>query len=238
MLPELVAAPVAGDVSPRPAVLGIPAEPSAEQAPNAANTVPSTIEKVLHCPILDPVPPTKSPVAVWFRATPMPASITRRQAQQKRALPPPQLGRRCIRKPTCVNSPRMDHPNLVLAKRYLAAIERGADASELALLLHPEVTYREHPNRLIPQGATSGLAEMQAGAERGRKVVRDQRYVVGLAIVEGDRVALQVDWTATLLLPLGSTPAGGRLHAVIGMFLRIQDGRIIEQQNYDCYDPF
>lgn len=65
-----------------------------------------------------------------------------------------------------------------------------------------------------------------------------QRYEVLNALASGDQVALEVRWTGTLAVPLGSLPAGGQMHATLAMFLEFRDGKIVRQRNYDCYEPW
>jgi hypothetical protein len=69
-------------------------------------------------------------------------------------------------------------------------------------------------------------------------VISEQRYAIRQALESADTLALDVDWTATLKIPLGQTPAGGKLKARLAMFVRFRDGLIYEQTNFDCYDPF
>ena len=128
--------------------------------------------------------------------------------------------------------------NLALARSYLEAIERGATGDELADFFTDDVVQEEFPNRLTPQGARRGLAEILEGAERGQKVMRKQRFELLHALAEGDHVALEVRWTGTLAIPLGSLPAGGEMRARFGVFLDFRDGRIHRQRNYDCFDPW
>jgi ketosteroid isomerase-like protein len=51
-------------------------------------------------------------------------------------------------------------------------------------------------------------------------------------------VAVEVDWTGTLAVPLGTLQPGAKLHATIGQFFTFREGRIVSSRNYDCYDPF
>jgi ketosteroid isomerase-like protein len=130
------------------------------------------------------------------------------------------------------------HPHLQLLRRYLDALERNADEAELAAFFAPNVRQREFPNRLLERGAERDLAQLLAGSRKGRQVVENQRYEVRGALSDGERVALELTWTARLKVPLGSTPAGGTLTASCGVFFRIAGGRIVEQHNYDCFDAF
>ena len=128
--------------------------------------------------------------------------------------------------------------NLQHARRYLQAIESRPPLEELAAFFTDDVVQEEFPNRLVPNGARRTLDDMMAGAERGRTVITAERYDVVSELAAGDRVVLEVRWTATLAVPLGSLPAGGEMHARFAMFLDYRDGRIAAQRNYDCFDPF
>ena len=128
--------------------------------------------------------------------------------------------------------------NLASAQRYLRAIEQGATGDALAAFFAPDVVQEEFPNRLTPNGAHRNLPDLLAGAERGQQVLRGQRYEVLNALADGDQVALEVSWTGTLAVPLGSLPAGGQLRARFGVFLDFRDGLIVGQRNYDCFEPW
>ncbi|MDP9120721.1 MAG: nuclear transport factor 2 family protein [Acidobacteriota bacterium] len=133
-----------------------------------------------------------------------------------------------------------DSDNLTLARRYLAAIERGTggEAGDALSFFAPEGVQEEFPNRLLPHGARRDLAAIREAAERGGKVVAAQRYEVLNAVTSGDQVALEVLWTATLAVPFESIPAGGQMRARFAVFLEFRDGKIVRQGNYDCFDPW
>jgi ketosteroid isomerase-like protein len=75
-------------------------------------------------------------------------------------------------------------------------------------------------------------------AERGRRVLRSQRYEVATALANGDEVALEVRWIGTLTVPVGKLAAGDPMVAHFGVFLTFREGLITRQRNYDCFDPF
>ena len=128
--------------------------------------------------------------------------------------------------------------NLEVVLAYLKAIEDGAVGDALEPFLDKEVVQREYPNRLVANGATRLLTAVKEASVRGQKVVSSQRYLVRSSLVDGDRVALEVDWAGTLKVPVGIIPAGGELHASFGVFFTLKDGKILEQANYDCFEPF
>jgi ketosteroid isomerase-like protein len=128
--------------------------------------------------------------------------------------------------------------NLDAARRYLAAVEGGAQGAALAEFYTPDAIQEEFPNRLTPAGARRDLTAVLDAAERGRRVMAAQRYEVRGAVANGDRVALEVAWTGTLAMAVGSLPAGGTMRARFGVFLEFRDGKIAAQRNYDCIEPW
>ena len=128
--------------------------------------------------------------------------------------------------------------SLRIAREYLKAIENSADFGEIEKLLAPGMVLETLPNRLVPQGRRDDLAAMRANAERGKRVISKQKYEIRNELAAGDQVALEVNWTGTLAIPYETIPAGGQMRARFAMFLRFADGKIVEQRNYDCFEPW
>jgi ketosteroid isomerase-like protein len=143
--------------------------------------------------------------------------------------------------------PRRDHErekaNVEVARRFLAAIEadtRGGSCvgQAVADFYAPDAVQVELPNRFLPDGARRTLAEIMAAGERGKKVLRSQRYEVKRAFAVGDSVILEVLWVGVLAVQVGSVHAGGEMRAHFAMFIEFERGRIKHQRNYDCFEPF
>lgn len=127
---------------------------------------------------------------------------------------------------------------LQLVLGYLRALEQGADEATLASFFAPAFRQREFPNRLVERGAERGLDQILEGSRKGRAVIQNQRFAVHNALVEGERVAVELTWTGELRVPLGKLTPGSVMTAHCGMFFRIENGRIAEQHNFDCFEPF
>lgn len=130
------------------------------------------------------------------------------------------------------------HENEKRARAYLAAIQAGATGDALAAHFHPEIEQHEFPNRLTPKGAKRNLSGLLDGAVRGQSILSAQHYEVRNVIQDGDRMALEVTWSGTLAISIGSLGPGDKMTARFGVFLEFRDGRIWRQHNYDCFDPF
>jgi ketosteroid isomerase-like protein len=128
--------------------------------------------------------------------------------------------------------------NLEIARKYLQAIERGETGAALTSLFAPDVVLEEFPNRLTPTGKKRNLAEGLEGAERGKKAMSQQKYMIRQEIAGREQVALEVEWVGTLAVPFGSVPAGGQMKASFAVFLEFRKGKIIRQRNYDCFEAW
>jgi len=128
--------------------------------------------------------------------------------------------------------------NIEIARRYLARLSDGADADEIAAFYAPDVVQEEFPNRLMPNGATRDLAALKEGRVRGLALLRTKRLELLNAVADGDQVALEVVWTATIGKSAGPFTAGQSLRARFAIFMEFRDGLIVRQRNYDCFDPW
>lgn len=75
----------------------------------------------------------------------------------------------------------------------------------------------------------------QAAAADGE--VADQIFQIATATVDGDRVTLEVKWTAVVQVDVPDRPAGTRIRSRLAVFLHIREGRICARHNGDAYLP-
>ena len=124
------------------------------------------------------------------------------------------------------------------ARAYVAAVEGGAVGEDLAGFYHPDVVQHEFPNRLIPNGAQRELADILRGAESGAKLMDRQIYDIHTITEVGDRVILEYTWTGYPRTPVGTVRPGEAMRAHICQIIEYEDGLIIRQRTYDCFEPF
>ncbi|MFT3696779.1 MAG: nuclear transport factor 2 family protein [Kofleriaceae bacterium] len=101
-----------------------------------------------------------------------------------------------------------------------------------------DVVQREFPNLFVKAGATRDLAGLKKAKAAGLGSVRDEHYEVVTLIEQGDTVAVEALWSATLNIGFGALKPGDVMRAYLGMFITWRDGRIVSQRNYDCFEPF
>ena len=128
--------------------------------------------------------------------------------------------------------------NLATVRAYLAALSAGASDEETLAFLAPDVAQVEYPNRIVDTGARRGLAELRAAAARGRQAVRRQAFIERHAVAQGDQVFIEVLWEGELAVPAGALAPGDTMRAHCAIALELRDGKIVQQRNYDCFEPF
>lgn len=122
-------------------------------------------------------------------------------------------------------------------RRYLKSIEDG-DFIYIADLFSPDAIVEQLPNRIYPNGIRSGFSRMAEAFGKGRKLLSSQRYDIRNSVVNGDNLALEVLWTGKLAISFGTLAAGSEMRAHSAMFFEFQDGKIVSQRNYDCFEPW
>jgi ketosteroid isomerase-like protein len=125
-----------------------------------------------------------------------------------------------------------------VACSYLHALEARAPVHEIAALLHPDAVIEVMPNALDRRGSRRSPADASADVERGRALLAEERYEIISATEQGDRCALEVTWSATLAVPLGTLAKGATMRARCSMHFQVRDGKIAAQRNYDCFDAW
>jgi ketosteroid isomerase-like protein len=128
--------------------------------------------------------------------------------------------------------------NLELAKRYIELVgDPAMTVEDLKALLDERSVWREMPNRFAPEGRTSNYAAVLASWEKGREYLPEQTYTLRQAIASGDTVALEIGWQGKVIKALGPFPAGAVLSAQLAIFISFENGKIVSQTDYPCYDP-
>lgn len=108
---------------------------------------------------------------------------------------------------------------------------------DIGPFLHPDLALIEHPNAIAPTGNRRGRVEAIEGARAGRRLMRWQTLEDRRVAIAGDEVVVRGTWRGELADDAGALPAGGLVTAHLAMFFSVVDGRIVRQENFDCYEP-
>ena len=124
-----------------------------------------------------------------------------------------------------------------LVRDLMRAITGNEPAEVISAHFHPDAEQIELPSLLRPEGHARKLAEMLEGYRAGAGLLLSQQYDVENVVDDGEQVAVQLRWTATTAVDAGDLTAGTELVAHVAVFYRFQDGKIVRQSSYDCYEP-
>lgn len=131
--------------------------------------------------------------------------------------------------------PSLNTPALDCVLGFIRVLEAGGGSAELRPFLAESFVLVEAPHLLAPEGSTRTLASVLAGADQSSEVVSDQVFSIRRTTCEGGRVAVEADWSATVLLDLPYWDRGETIRARTSSVFEVRDGRIVSQDSYDCY---
>ncbi|MDQ2697575.1 MAG: nuclear transport factor 2 family protein [Actinomycetota bacterium] len=125
-----------------------------------------------------------------------------------------------------------------LVRDFYAAVEQAAHGADLERFLAPDARTREHPNALVSEGRTRDRASMLAASAAGAGLLSRQDYDMHWVRQIDDTVVARLTWRGVVAQDAGPLRRGQELTAHIAQFVRVRDGRIVEIETYDCYEPF
>ncbi|WP_426002725.1 nuclear transport factor 2 family protein [Paenarthrobacter sp. NyZ202] len=118
---------------------------------------------------------------------------------------------------------------------FVRTVEAGGGAEDIRPYLDPEFTLTEWPHALSKMGSTRNLEQTLTGADDSKSIVADQKFEIVRTTCEGNRVVLEMNWSARLLLDLPHWDAGETIRARSTAVFELRDGLIVSQDTYDCY---
>lgn len=125
-----------------------------------------------------------------------------------------------------------------VVRRYYALLNQlEPDLTALDAVLSSKLRQIEHPNALAPKGLRRGKEQLLADQQGGDELLADQSFEILGVLVNGSRAAVRGVWSGTLRDAAGRLPAGTRLVAQVAAFLKVKDGRVVEHESFECYEP-
>ncbi|MBT2247629.1 nuclear transport factor 2 family protein [Arthrobacter sp. BHU FT2] len=118
---------------------------------------------------------------------------------------------------------------------FIRVLEAGGGAAEIRPYLADSFVLVEAPHLLAPEGSTRTLDDVLAGADQSSQVVANQKFVIRRTTCEGGRVAVEADWTATVLMDIRYWDRGETIRARTSSVFEVRDGLLTSQDSYDCY---
>jgi limonene-1,2-epoxide hydrolase len=118
---------------------------------------------------------------------------------------------------------------------FIRVLEAGGGSDDVRPFLAESFVLVEAPHLLAPEGSTRTLAAVLAGADQSSEVVSHQKFTIRRTTCEGGRVAVEADWSATVLMDLRYWDSGETIRARTSSVFEVRDGKIVSQDSYDCY---
>ena len=132
-------------------------------------------------------------------------------------------------------NPSLNATALDCVLKFIRVLEAGGGSADIRPFLADSFTLVEAPHLLAPEGSTRTLASVLAGADQSSEVVSDQKFTIRRTTCEGGRVAVEADWSATVLMDLRYWDRGETIRARTSSVFEVREGRIVSQDSYDCY---
>jgi ketosteroid isomerase-like protein len=124
-----------------------------------------------------------------------------------------------------------------IATDFLHTLQNRTSFEDLLRFYHPDIEQIEFPNTITKSTTVRSLADLKDASEKGRTVLQKEVYDIIKSYCIGNTVIIEAVWTGTLAMPMGHIPIGGQMKAYFAQFFDFQDGKIIRQRNYDCFEP-
>jgi ketosteroid isomerase-like protein len=128
--------------------------------------------------------------------------------------------------------------NLKTVMNFFKAIEDNTIAERASEFYHPEIIQIEYPNAITKQTAFRNLGQLTEAAVRGRKLIKQQTLKIEKSYCLGDTVIIEALWTGILAVPSENKESCPEMTANFAQVFDFEDGKIIRQRNYDCFQPF
>jgi hypothetical protein len=109
--------------------------------------------------------------------------------------------------------------NVSLVHQYLEAVSSFAPFETVRAFFASDILIEEHPNLIAPRGRIRRAADLPAAYELGCQILKSQSYRVKHIIEAGDELAVQLEWTGILAVPVMNLPAESEMKAFVAMFL-------------------
>lgn len=125
-----------------------------------------------------------------------------------------------------------------IARDYINAVQNRKSMEDVLPFFHPDIEQTEYPNDLSPSLTTRNLDQLRDASEKGKNVLKREEYAIKAAYQYKNTVILEIVWTGTVAIQIGKIQPGGQMTAYFAQFFEFEDGKVIKQRNYDCFEPF
>ena len=123
-------------------------------------------------------------------------------------------------------------------KDLLKAISEGESGEDLKYFYDPEAKQIEYPNMINKTIFVRNLKDILEASVRGKQVISRQNFEIARSFSANNIVIIEVTWIGKLSMPMGKLAVGNEIKAYFAQFIEINNGKIILQKTYDCFENF
>ena len=130
-------------------------------------------------------------------------------------------------------------PELIeTVKKYISTIEEKNDIAEVFQFYHPDVEQIEYSNILLKNKTIRRLNDLKEAYLKGKAVLQSEKYKIINSYEQNNIVIIEAEWIGVLAVPFGSKKIGDEIKANFAQFYEFENGKILNQRNYDCFEQF
>jgi ketosteroid isomerase-like protein len=129
--------------------------------------------------------------------------------------------------------------HVAVVQAYLALSEALETNLEAYLaVFHPTVVQTEYPNLLTKTTQHRSLEAILDNVRAGRELLRNPRFEHSTLQTGAEgSITLETYWQAECMNDFGPMVRGARISAQMCMIFEFQDGLIVRQRSYRCFEP-
>lgn len=127
---------------------------------------------------------------------------------------------------------------LEIVKKYFNLLEEfSTEIEAFQEVLHDKFRQKEYPNALNKKGQESDFNQIIQRLESGKSMLSQQIYKIENVHESGpDTLIVESIWTGTFRNDIGAFKAGQNLKAFFCIICDFENGKIVSQRNYDCFE--
>lgn len=131
----------------------------------------------------------------------------------------------------------MRHKQMIL--NYLKFVESVPDDIErISEYISESIIQTEYPNQLNKKGQVSDYSDTLRRLKAAKGIIYDQKYNVRNYMETEDQAVVESLWEGKIVADMGPFKKDQLLTANFCMFFTIENGKIVAQRNYDCFQEF
>lgn len=127
---------------------------------------------------------------------------------------------------------------LSIVQEYLKSIEVKKDVDKILEFYHPQIEQIEYPNLIVKNKTIRNLEEIKQAYERGKQLLQKETYKIKNSYSDENTIIIEAEWIGVLNITVGNKKQGDMIKANFAQIYEFDQGRIIRQRNYDCFEPF